>query len=538
MQETDLSLIVFGPVALGLGLLFARRDDRLSLMDWALVSCGVPFMYALSLLWTYNPAGADFQFLTQESHRSWISITGHLQIRFLLGVDGISLMLVLLTTLVTPAVILGSRNAAVRNYREFLLVLLALETGLLGCLLALDLILFAFFWIATLFLVFLLIAVWGTGSDKKGAIKFMVLAMLGSVLMLAGIMHLHSLSGNGTFGILHLYGDPAVTGLPLSTQSWLFWAFFIAFAVLIPVFPLHTWIPDADSEAPFAGSAMILAVLTKLGAYGILRICLPLFPLASQHFSILISILAVTGIVYGGWIAIAQRDIRRLYSYLAVSQMGIVLLGIFTLGANGIIGAIIFMFSQGLAIAGIVLMTGMLHERRHSTRIEVFGGLLKSMPIFGAFLIAIIIAAIALPPMSTFNGLFLILLGVFESGHSGYIGWYILGILAASGIIWWAISLTLAHHRVMLGKENRPENKKVGDLNLREITLLVLLVIALLWVGLAASAITRRIESSVLNTISYITTPAHEALNYPGPTTSDFSGEAVDFTELPGGDDN
>lgn len=537
MQETDLSLIVFGPVALGLGLFFARQDDRLSLMDWALVSCGVPFMYALSLLWTYDPAGADFQFLTQESHRSWISITGHLQIRFLLGVDGISLMLVLLTTLVTPVVVLATRNAAVRNYREFLLAILALETGILGCLLALDLILFAFFWMAALFLVFLLMAVWGTGSDKKGAIKFLVLAMFGSVLMLIGIFSLYSLSRDGTFSILHLYSDPAVIGLPLSAQSWLFWVFFIAFAVLIPIFPLHTWVPDADSEAPFAGSAMILGALTKLGAYGILRICLPLFPLATQHFSLLISVLAVMGIVYGGWVAIAQRDIRRLYSYLAISQMGIVVLGIFTLGANGIIGAIIFLFSQGLAIAGIILMTGMLHERRDTTRTEDFGGLLKTMPIFGAFLIAIIVAAIALPPMSTFSGLFLTLLSVFESGQSGSVGWYILGILAASGIIWWAISLTLAHHRVMLGKITRPESEKVSDIDIREITLLVPLVIALLWIGFATSAITRRIEPSVLKTVSCITAPAHQAENSSGPTTSIFSGEAVEFTGFSEGDD-
>jgi NADH-quinone oxidoreductase subunit M len=538
MQETDLSLIIFGPVTLGLGLFFARQDDRLSLMDWALVSCGVPLMYALSLLWTYDPSGADFQFLTQQSHRSWISIAGHLNIQFLMGIDGISLMLVLLTTLVTPVVILSTRRAAVRHYREFLLVLLALETGILGCLLSLDLILFMFFWMATLFLVFLLIAVWGSGSDNRGAIKFLVMAMLGSALMLIGILSLHSLSEHPTFSILRLYSDSYIKELPLSTQSWLFWAFFIAFAVLIPVFPLHTWMPDADSDAPFAGSAMILAALTKLGAYGVLRICIPLFPDATEHFSMLISILAVIGIIYAGWIAIAQRDLRRLVAYLAISQMGLVLLGIFTLGANGIIGAIIFMFGQGLAIAGLVVMFGMLHERCNTTRIMDFGGLLKYMPILGAFMIAIIVAAIALPPMSTFNGLFLIMLGVFETGLDQGVAWYILGVLAMSGFIWWAVSLTLTHYRVMLGKSTRQENGKVGDLGIREITLLIPLVIVLLWMGFSSSGITRRVEPSVLNTVGFITAPVREVENYPGPTTSDFSGEAVEFIESAEGDDD
>jgi NADH-quinone oxidoreductase subunit M len=505
MHGPSLSLIVFGPVVLGTILYMTKEKDRLSMLEWALFASVVPFLYSLSLFWTYIPSGDAFQLITRLP---FIVIGDKIRIEYFLGVDGISLFLVLLTTFLTPIAIISTYKAVQKNYREFLFMLLALETGILGTFLALDLILFYIFWEMTLIPMYFIIGVWGSGDRIRSAMKFVIFTMVGSVLMLVAILVVYSASASKSFDITHLYGDTGLLNLARSTQMWLFWAFFLAFAIKVPLFPLHTWLPDAHTDAPTAGSVILAGILLKMGAYGLLRFCLPLFPDAAHSAAGVIVVLAVIGIIYGAWVATVQRDVKRLVAYSSVSHLGLVVLGIFTFTSDGGTGAVLQMVNHGLTTGALFLMVGMLYERRHTRQIEDFGGLMKVMPMFSVIFWIILFASIGLPPLNGFIGELLIFLGVFQVKSPFYIA---LGCLAVSGIIWGAIYMLWMYQRVMQGKITHDENRNLLDLDHRELGLLIPILIMVFAIGLYSPIFTNKIGSSVTYTLKYANATSWDA---------------------------
>lgn len=494
MHDATLTLIVFGPILLGLTLFFQKRDDRVGILDWALGASIVPLLYSLSLL-GYNPGGSAFQFVIQKP---FIVVGNDINIQYHMGIDGISLFLVLLTTFITPIAIYSASKAITKNYREFLFMILAMETGILGTFVSLDLILFYIFWEVTLIPMYFIIGVWGSGERVKSALKFVIFTMTGSVLMLVAILSLYAFSSTHTFDVIKLYTDPNIMGLAKNAQMWLFWAFFLAFAIKVPLFPFHTWLPDTHTDAPTAGSVILAALLLKLGSYGLFRFCLPLFPLAAHAVAPLVIVLALIGIIYGAWVATAQTDIKRLVAYSSVSHMGLIVLGTFAFNAGAGTGAVLQMVNHGLNTGALFLMVGMLYDRKHTRLIADYGGIIKVMPIFGAIFWIVTFASIGLPPLNGFIGEFLILFGVFQVGSTGLL---VAGALAVTGVIWSAVYMLWMFERVMLGPIRHAENNDLKDLEHREIWLLVPIVILIFAIGIFSPYLTQKIQPSVIRTL-------------------------------------
>jgi NADH-quinone oxidoreductase subunit M len=495
MHDWTLTLIVFGPIALGSWLLITKETNRQSLMETALFASCVPFLYSLSLLWKYSPAGDPMQCAIRLP---FIVIADYLRIEYYMGVDGISLFLVLLTTFLTPIAILSTLNSIQKNYRVFLFMLLALETAILGTFVSLDLILFYIFWEATLIPMYFIIGVWGSGERIKSAMKFVIFTMTGSVLMLVAILVLYSVSAGRTFDLVSLFADPAVLKLGRSAQMWLFWAFFLAFAIKVPIFPLHTWLPDAHTDAPTAGSVILAGILLKMGAYGLLRFCLPLFPVAAHASAPIVATLAVIGIIYGAWVATVQRDIKRLIAYSSVSHLGLVVLGIFAFTPNAVTGAVLQMVNHGLTTGALFLLVGILYDRRHTRKITDFGGLIKVMPLFGVILWIIAFGSIGLPPLNGFIGEFLILFGVFQTASPMYL---VFGAFAVTGVIWGAVYMLWMIERVMLGRITHEENRGLKDLDQRELLMLIPIVILVFGIGFFSPTFTGKIQPGVTHVL-------------------------------------
>lgn len=498
MHDWRLTLIVFGPAFLGLVLFLIKDKDRRTLMEWAFVASCVPFIYSLSLLTVWNPSGDPMQCIIRIP---FIVIGDNIRIEYYMGIDGISLFLVLLTTFLTPITILSTLNAVEKNYRAFLYMLLLLETGILGSFVALDLILFYIFWEAMLIPMYFIIGVWGSGERIKSAMKFVIFTMVGSFLMLVAILVVFNISALRTFDLIKLSTDENIVQLGRDAQLWLFWAFFLAFAIKVPLFPLHTWLPDAHTDAPTAGSVILAGVLLKLGTYGIIRFCFPLFPLAAYVSAPLIITLALIGIIYASWLATIQRDVKRLVAYSSISHLGLVVLGLFAFTPNGATGAVLQMVNHGLATGALFLIVGMLYERRHTRRISEYGGIIKVMPLLGVIFWIVTFSSIGLPPLNGFVGEFLILLGVFEKNTSTH---FAAGIIAASGVIWSAIYMLWMFQRVMLGKITKPDNESLKDLDQRELLVLIPIVILIFVIGLFSPIFTSRIEPSVLRTLDHL----------------------------------
>ncbi len=488
MVTTDLTLIVFGPIVLATGLLFMRHDDRKGLFELAFGVSIVPFLYSLTLLRTFDPDGHAFQFLTPDRFRSWIVIEDVVNIEYLLGIDGISILLVLLTTFITPLVILTALRRPRENYRQFLLALLALESCILGCLCALDLFLFLVFWTASLVPVFFITGVWGTGRKLSSAVKFIIFSLIGCIALFASAFTLRSLSTHGSFNIIELLNDPNIQNLGPYGQSWLFWGFFIAFAIRIPVFPLHTWLPDLNRDSPATGTVIINTLMLILGTFGFARICIPLFPDAAIAFAPAIMVLAVISIIYGAWLASIQRDMRRLIAYTSISHMGFIVLGLFSLTQNGLTGAILHMVNYGICICGLTIIAGILLERRGSLKITDFGGLIKSAPTLGVMFWIIAFALIGLPGLNIFASLFLIITSLFEHGN------YLIGAITLTGLIWLAVMMLGLIQKIMLGKATSPAIEKIKDLDRREFYVLALLVLLMFYFGLSSPSLTSKIE--------------------------------------------
>jgi NADH-quinone oxidoreductase subunit M len=414
-------------------------------------------------------------------------------IEYIVGVDGISLFLVLLTTLLMPIAILASWSVQDR-VKEYLVFMLLLETGMLGAFVALDLFLFYVFWEVMLVPMYFLIGVWGGTRRIYAALKFVIYTMAGSLLMLVAIIYLAArhaeLEQVLTFDLLKLYN----LRLPFDQQAWLFCAFALSFAIKVPLFPFHTWLPDAHVEAPTAGSVILAGVLLKLGTYGFLRFAMPLFPDAALAAAPIIVALAVIGILYGAAVAMMQSDIKKLVAYSSVSHLGFVMLGLFAFNTQGVQGAIYQMIGHGLSTGALFLLVGMIYERRHTRMIDDFGGLWKVIPLFSVIFLVVMFSSIGLPGLNGFVGEFLILLGAFGVTP-------LWTAAAATGVILGAVYMLWMYRRVIFGPLKNPANEKLTDLNARELLLLAPIVMLIVLMGIYPRPFLQRIEPAVALTL-------------------------------------
>jgi NADH-quinone oxidoreductase subunit M len=417
MSSHLLTVITFLPLLGVPALLLLRADDHTWIRRIALAISVAEFVISLFLLHGFDGVNAQYQF---EEYYDWIA---RANIHYHLGVDGISLFLVLLTTFLTPLAILCSWQAIRENVKGFFIALLVIETAMIGVFVSLDLLLFFFFWELTLIPMYFLIGIWGHDRRIYAAVKFILYTMFGSILMLVAILWLYNLAGTFDVPDIQAKLQTGLVLLPSHTELLLFGAFFLAFAIKVPLFPLHTWLPDAHTEAPTAGSVILAGVMLKLGTYGMLRFCLPLFPDAAHRMAPYIGVLAIIGIVYGAMVATVQTDLKRLVAYTSVSHLGFVVLGIFAFSTISIQGAIFQMLSHGVSTGALFLGVGMLYDRRHTFEIKEFGGLVNPMPVLMSFFLFIALSSLALPPLNGFIGEFLILIGTFQgSSRVGGVG--------------------------------------------------------------------------------------------------------------------
>ncbi len=486
-----LSIILFTPLAGALVLLLVDKQNENAMRWIANIVAFVGFLISVPLWFWYNPQGPDFQFVERAP---WIPSIGA---EYFLGVDGLSTLLILLTTMMGSIAVLSSWNAITERVKEYYIFLLVLQTGMIGAFMSLDFLLFFLFWEVMLVPMYFLIGIWGSANRLYSAIKFFLYTLVGSVIMLLGILALyfayHSDPVNGgmySFDITryHKYGFES------NLQWWVFLAFFLGFAIKVPMFPFHTWLPDAHTDAPTAGSVILAAVLLKMGTYGFLRFSLPILPQASRQFVPMIALLSIIGIVYGALVALAQKDWKRLVAYSSVSHMALVMLGMFALNPVGITGSIVQQLNHGISTGALFLLVGIVYERRHTREISEYGGLSKVMPVYAAIFLIMTMSSIGLPTLNGFIGEFLILQGVFVASKM----W---AAFAASGVVLGAAYMLYLYQRTMFGKIENPKNERLLDISNREFATFAPLLVLAVWMGLYPSPFLRRIESSVQHII-------------------------------------
>ncbi|MCL1600760.1 MAG: NADH-quinone oxidoreductase subunit M [Actinomycetia bacterium] len=479
-----LSILIALPLigALIVALVPRRRPELV--LPIALVVSIPPLVAASYVLWNFAVGDASFQF---TEHVVLVESFG---ISWSLAVDGISLFMVVLTALLFPLSIAASRSIT-EQVKTYMVLMLILETGVLGVFLSLDLFVFFAFFEIVLIPMYLLISMWGSDNRAYAALKFVLFTAVGSAFLLVSIVALAVITGDqmGTFANFD-FRNVLQADLSTTTQYWLFGGFAIAFAIKVPLFPFHTWLPDAHTEAPTAGSVILAGVLLKMGTYGFLRFNLTLFPEATVDFAVPLAILAVIGIVYGAAVAIVQPDIKRLVAYSSVSHMGFVILGIFALTTQGMTGSVVTMISHGLTTGALFLLIGMIYERTHTRRIADYGGLAKIVPIYSGFFLFAVFASAGLPGLSGFVGEFTILIG-------SYLTLPVLTIIAASGVILAAIYLLWAYERVFTGPVVNPKLEGLRDLGFREVAIMVPLVVLIIGLGVYPKPVFERIEPSV-----------------------------------------
>jgi NADH-quinone oxidoreductase subunit M len=498
-----LTVVTFLPAAGALLLLFVPRGQDLLLRAGALVVALATFAVSVPLYVRFDAASADYQFV---EFARWMPTLG---VGYHVGIDGISLFLVLLTTLITPVALASAWHAIDDRVKEFVVTLLLLETGMLGVFVSLDLFLFYVFWEAMLIPMYFIIGVWGGGRRVYAAVKFVLYTMVGSVLMLVAILVLYYEHGaaTGTF----TFDLPTVARWvipPGMAQTLMFLAFALAFAIKVPLFPFHTWLPDAHVEAPTAGSVILAGVLLKMGTYGFLRFCLPLFPDASLAAGPLVFALSLVGIVYGAWVSTVQPDIKKLVAYSSVSHLGFVMLGIFTLTTQGLVGSVIQMVSHGLSTGALFLLVGMIYERRHTRLIADFGGLWAVVPAFSAVFLVAVLSSVGLPGLNGFVGEFLILVGAFQVNRT-------LAVLATTGIVFAAVYLLWMYQRVIFGEVTHEENRTLRDLSPREWALMAPVLLFIVWIGVYPVAFTGKMEATVDALIAQVQSKASVAMAQP-----------------------
>ncbi|MDQ3987239.1 MAG: NADH-quinone oxidoreductase subunit M [Actinomycetota bacterium] len=472
-----LELVIFTPLvgAVGVGLL--PRGNETLIRYASLGVTLIAFVLSLGVLANFDSGVAGFQ-LTSETE--WIPDWG---VSYKTGIDGVSLWMVMLTTFLMPLGVLASFTIT-KRLKPFFVFLLMLETGMLGVFCALDLFLFYLFWEATLVPMYFLIGMWGYGRRIYAAMKFFLFTLAGSLLMLVAILFMYfAASGEPTFDYESLLGTP----LSLGTQRLLWLGFFASFAVKVPLVPLHTWLPDAHTEAPTAGSVMLAAILLKMGAYGLIRFAIPLFPDASRELVPLVMGLAIAGILYGALVAAMQRDLKRLVAYSSVAHLGFVVLGLFVGSVEGMSGGILQMVNHGLSTGALFLLVGALYDRRHTRMIGDFGGLAKSVPVLAGVFLFVALSSLGLPGLNGFVGEFLVLLGTFLTYR-----WWV--VPAAFGVVLAAVYLLWAYQRVFHGEPVIEANRSLPDLNLREAIMLAPVLALILFIGIFPKPFLDRIE--------------------------------------------
>lgn len=445
--------------------------------------------FALSLLLISGTGAAGYSF---EQNATWIGAIGA---RYHVGVDGISLWLVLLTTLLMPIAVLSSWTSIKKRQLSYYIFLLLLEGAMIGVFVSLDLLLFYLFFEASLVPMFFLIGIWGGECRIYAAVKFFIYTAVGSLLMLVGIIALYYIFGSFDYVAMVQAMSAGTIALSPTAEFWLFLAFALAFCIKIPLFPFHTWLPDAHTEAPTAGSVILAGVLLKMGTYGLLRFNLGLFPNMSRQFAWLMITLAVIGIIYGALVAMVQPDVKRLVAYSSVSHMGFVVLGLFSFTEVGMQGALYQMLTHGVSTGALFLFVGFIYERRHTRMISDFGGLSTPMPWFSALFVIASLSSIGLPFLNGFVGEFLIMLGSWTSNAIKHP--WIATMLAATGIIWAAVYMLWMLQRVLFGKVTNPDNAKLRDLNAREVGLLIPLLLLMLLMGVYPRPFLDRSKASV-----------------------------------------
>ena len=473
-----LTLLTFFPL-LGILILFFIPSDNKNALRWtALATSLVTFGISLWVLAMFNASDTELQMKAQYP---WIQIAGW-NIQYFLGVDGLSILLVLLTTFLTPISILSTWTAIEDRVKDFMVFFLLLEIGMTGVFLAQDLFVFYIFWEFTLVPMYFIIGIWGGPRRIYSAIKFFLYTMAGSILMLLAILWL-GINGK-TFSLPDLV---AQGGIDPRTQLWLFLAFTAAFAIKVPMWPLHSWLPDAHVEAPTAGSVILAGVLLKLGTYGFLRFNLSLFPQATIQAAPWIALFATIGIIYGAAVSYAQADVKKLVAYSSVSHLGFVMLGLFALNPEGIAGAILQMINHGLSTGALFLLVGMIYEQTHTRELKVYGGLWKITPVFGTIMLIVALSSMGLPGLNGFVGEFTILLGAFGSQAIGN-AWY--AAISALGVIMAAVYILYMFQKMFLGpqgevvEETQHHGHSIRDLNWREIATIVPILIFIFWIGL------------------------------------------------------
>ena len=518
-----LTIVTFLPLLGAIILLFINGEKQERIKRVALAIAVIDFIISLPLFFLFKSDTSEFQFVQNVP---WIKEFG---ISYHVGIDGISLFLFLLTSFLSLICILASWNIKAR-IKEYMIAMLILQTGMLGVFISLDLFLFYTFWELMLIPMYLIIGVWGGPRRIYATIKFFVYTMAGSVLMLIAIIFLyfmhHKATGEYTFDLLKIYN----LDIPLGAQFWLFLAFFFAFAIKVPMFPFHTWLPDAHVEAPTAGSVILAGVLLKMGTYGFVRFSLPLFPYASHQFVPLITWLAVAGIIYGALVAMVQEDLKKLVAYSSVSHLGFVILGIFVFNVQGMEGGILQMINHGLSTGALFLIVGMLYERRHTRLIADYGGVTKKMPIFAIFFMVATLSSIGLPGLNGFVGEFLVLLGTFKSN-------VLLAVIATTGVILSACYMLWMFQRVMFNKITNPENNKLKDINKRELALLVPITILVFWIGIYPKPILSRMDASVNHLLTQVDEKYKTTLNKLGKSDDVLvasESNSVDYIESEG----
>ncbi|OFW23769.1 MAG: NADH dehydrogenase [Acidobacteria bacterium RIFCSPLOWO2_02_FULL_59_13] len=484
-----LNCIVWLPAAAAVLLLLLPRERSAAIRPLALLVTLATLALSLVLPWQFDSAQARMQFVTDIP---WISSP---PIRYHIGVDGISLFLILLITFLSVLCVLASWRSVENHVKEFFFFLLLLESGTIGVFVSMDLFLFYVFWEVSLVPMYFLIGIWGHERRIYAAVKFFLFTLFGSVLMLVGIIWLYNLFGTFDYEVILRQIAEGTHSLSSTQQIWLFLAFFAAFAIKVPLFPLHTWLPDAHVEAPTAGSVMLAGVLLKMGTYGLLRFCLPLFPDASHALAAPVMALAVIGIIYGSLVAMVQPDLKKLIAYSSVAHLGFVVLGIFSFNQVAVQGSVYQMLNHGVSTGALFLLVGMIYDRRHTRLIRNLGGLATPAPALATLFLITTLSSIGLPLLNNFVGEFLILLGVFQENMR-------YTVLAATGVVLSAAYMLWMYQRVFLG-EAAPANQNFPDLDAREKTILFPAVALMLIMGVFSPYFLGRMDASAASLLDY-----------------------------------